>query len=219
MRLAITSDTHGYHEDALFDRPVDVLVHCGDATMLGEHYIIEDMVDWFDSLRQGGVCREIIFVPGNHDFNFDISTSRFDPRSRELVHAKGVHLLINSAVEIDGKKFYGAPAVSHLPGWAFYDHNRDPFVDAPTDIDVLVTHAPAFGTLDRVLSGEHVGSDYILKHLRRCPKVKVHAHGHIHEDRGLRLADDVEPVPYSTFNASLCDRRYIPNGAVLDVEI
>lgn len=43
---------------------------------------------------------------------------------------------------------------------------------------ILVTHAPAFGTLDEVF-GENVGSQAIAGLLRRRP-VLAHIHGHIH---------------------------------------
>jgi len=51
-----------------------------------------------------------------------------------------------------------------------------PLVDRQT---VLVTHAPAYGSLD-VVFGNHVGSRAIADFLFHNP-VLVHLHGHIHQ--------------------------------------
>jgi len=48
------------------------------------------------------------------------------------------------------------------------------------DRTVLVTHGPAFGVLDRVYAGEHVGSHSLAALLARRP-VLAHIHGHIHQ--------------------------------------
>lgn len=48
---------------------------------------------------------------------------------------------------------------------------------------ILVTHAPAYGVLDRSFDGEHVGSHALGALLQRRP-VLAHIHGHIHGDFG-----------------------------------
>lgn len=48
---------------------------------------------------------------------------------------------------------------------------------------ILVTHAPAYGVLDRSFDGEHVGSRALGALLQRRP-VLAHIHGHIHGDFG-----------------------------------
>jgi Icc-related predicted phosphoesterase len=52
----------------------------------------------------------------------------------------------------------------------------EPLLDRRT---VLVTHAPACGTLDQSFNGEHVGSPSLAALLERSP-VLAHIHGHIH---------------------------------------
>ncbi len=56
----------------------------------------------------------------------------------------------------------------------------EPLLDEQT---VLVTQSPAYGVLDRVYSGEHVGSRSLGALLARRP-VLAHIHGHIHESFG-----------------------------------
>jgi Icc-related predicted phosphoesterase len=48
---------------------------------------------------------------------------------------------------------------------------------------ILVTHAPAYGFLDRSFDGEHVGCRALGTLLHRRP-VLTHIHGHIHDDFG-----------------------------------
>ena len=48
---------------------------------------------------------------------------------------------------------------------------------------VFVTHSPAYESLDRTYSGEHVGSRSLATVLGRKP-VLVHIHGHVHESFG-----------------------------------
>jgi uncharacterized protein len=52
----------------------------------------------------------------------------------------------------------------------------EPLLDQQT---VLVTHTPAYGTLDHTFGDEHVGSPSFAVLLERNP-VLVHIHGHIH---------------------------------------
>jgi len=48
---------------------------------------------------------------------------------------------------------------------------------------VLVTHGPAYGTLDRVHTGQHVGSTSLRDLVRRTAP-RAHIHGHIHQAFG-----------------------------------
>ena len=61
-------------------------------------------------------------------------------------------------------------------------HGRrlEPLLEKPA---ILVTHAPAYGFLDRSYGGEHVGSRALGALLHRRA-VLVHIHGHIHGDFG-----------------------------------
>ena len=56
----------------------------------------------------------------------------------------------------------------------------EPLLDQRT---VLVTHAPAYGSLDETFGGEHVGSPSLAALLDRRP-VLAHIHGHIHNAFG-----------------------------------
>lgn len=56
----------------------------------------------------------------------------------------------------------------------------EPVLDQQT---ILVTHAPAYGTLDRSYLDQHVGSHSLVSLLNRT-RVLAHIHGHIRGDFG-----------------------------------
>ena len=53
----------------------------------------------------------------------------------------------------------------------------------PEDTQILLTHGPAYGYLDTVINGEHVGCRDLLQKVLAV-KPKVHIFGHIHESFG-----------------------------------
>ena len=60
-------------------------------------------------------------------------------------------------VEIDGIKIWGSPITPYFYGWA-YNRNRGEEIKKhwdliPDDIDILVTHGPAFGIMDKAGNG------------------------------------------------------------------
>jgi Icc-related predicted phosphoesterase len=62
---------------------------------------------------------------------------------------------------------------------------------ARTPCDVLVTHEPPAGTLDRAFSGTHIGTRHVRDLVRRL-RPRVLACGHVHESPGIeRLGDTV----------------------------
>jgi hypothetical protein len=62
------------------------------------------------------------------------------------------------------------------------------FIAAAGGVDILITHGPPKGLLDRTVTGEHVGCDHLLKAARRCSPL-VHCFGHIHEGWGALIKD------------------------------
>jgi Icc-related predicted phosphoesterase len=62
-----------------------------------------------------------------------------------------------------------------------YDlRSLEPLLETPT---ILITHAPAYGILDRSYGGEYVGCRALGALLQLRP-VLMHIHGHIHDDFG-----------------------------------
>lgn len=109
---------------------------------------IYDFAKWIADLPH----KHKIFVPGNHDFCFDITHNKFNQTARLVLEERGMHFLLDTRCEIEGLVWYGSPWVPNLKGWAFYDRGRDYFVNAPRDIEVLVTHDPPEGVRDGALT-------------------------------------------------------------------
>ena len=187
--------------------------------MDGEIETIVDFVRWIAELPH----QHKIVVPGNHDRCLDISQTKFDGgalRMFELV--RNVHYLVDASrtLEVSGQplggemkkiKIYGAPWVPNLKGWAFWDRNADKFDAAPRDIDVLVTHGPPLGIRDDDISDTHFGSRHIARFLNRCPLLKAHIFGHVHDQYGQDKIGEIvfanactcSPSPYEPVNPAL----------------
>jgi Icc-related predicted phosphoesterase len=81
----------------------------------------------------------------------------------------------------------------------------------PTGLDVLVTHAPAFGRLDRTRSGEHVGCERLAERLEVLEAEGADPHLHVHGD--IHEAAGVHAPPFGaegriTVNAAVLDASY-----------
>ncbi|WP_286138217.1 metallophosphoesterase family protein, partial [Methylomonas methanica] len=97
-----------------------------------------------------------LLVAGNHDFPFEYCSKR---KAKALV--KHAIYLENSGVELFGLKFWGSPWQPEFYNWAFNLPRGKPLAEIwaliPDDTDVLITHTPPYGILDRLESGRHVG--------------------------------------------------------------
>lgn len=56
----------------------------------------------------------------------------------------------------------------------------------PADTDILVTHGPPFGVLDRTIQNCNAGCHYLLQKVMEI-KPKYHLFGHIHEAYGREI--------------------------------
>ncbi|HSN70071.1 MAG TPA: metallophosphoesterase, partial [Steroidobacteraceae bacterium] len=149
MRIIIVSDTHLAHE-SIGQLSGDVLIHCGDFALgPGARDDDIDRLDaWFARQRFG----LILCIGGNHDFLLEDFSSLALPTFRHAVY------LQDEMAVYRGMRFFGAPWVPELQGWAFYlsnDELRAKWAAAPHDTDVLITHSPPSGVLDRNRSGRH----------------------------------------------------------------
>lgn len=55
-------------------------------------------------------------------------------------------------------------------------------------VDIMITHGPPKGMMDRTVTGDYVGCDHLLNAVRRCRPL-VHCFGHIHEGWGALVKD------------------------------
>lgn len=173
MKILHISDTHGSHH-RLRDLPdADVVVHSGDFTMNGTEHEAIDFINWFCDLKYA----HKIFICGNHDdCLYGATIDGLD---------SNVHYLCNSGVKIDGIKFYGVPM---FMADCVSDRQFRNYDSIPSDTNVLISHAPAFGILDS--DGDiNYGSEELLSKLSGL-NIKAHLFGHIHAQHGISNIDN-----------------------------
>jgi len=159
MKLTFISDTHYQHHKLPLDSG-DLLIHCGDFTRQGS---LGDVADFSDYLA----CQDFkykLVIAGNHDFCFEDKRRN---TAEKMLSDCGIIYLNDSGIEIEGHKIWGSPVQPEFFNWAF-NRTRGIALQAhwnliPEDTDILLTHGPAFGILDRCQSGERVGCEDLLK--------------------------------------------------------
>lgn len=153
----------------------------------------------------------IVGIAGNHDYVFEHPS---------LVPDLPWTYLEDTEANVQGFRVYGTPWVPNLPMWAFHADPRILKISRsaiPTDLDILMTHGPPYGYGDIVgakygpRAGTHVGDEPLLKELDRIG-AKLHVFGHIHEGRGIYVADNPpHSWPNRTMaNVAMVDEFYDP---------
>lgn len=201
MKIICISDTHNKHHKLTLP-PCDILIHAGDFSGKGKKEEINAFLDWFASEKVPGTFK--IFIAGNHDFGME-SEERFshEKKAKEL----GLIYLNDSAVEINGIKIWGSPITPWFHDWAFNrqrgEEIRKHWELIPSDTDILITHGPPFGILDKTWRGQSVGCEELTKIIldeKKLHKLKLHVFGHIHEDKGIKKINNIHFVNASSVN-------------------
>lgn len=194
MRCVAFSDTHGYHDYVNLPEG-DVLLFGGD--MCGRGRLNE--VEAFGAYLARQPHRYKIVIAGNHDWPFQLES---DAARKAL--PDDVIYLEDEAVEIEGRIFYGSPWQPEFGRWAFNLPRGAPLKAAwakiPDETEVLITHGPPYGTLDRTSRRVLAGCDDLRARVKELTSLKVHLFGHIHEAYGRA---EIEGVRF--FNTSICD--------------
>ena len=209
------SDTHTKERNVLVNGG-DLILHSGDVMNSG--YDWEDLYDfltWFSELPY----KMKVFTPGNHDRYIEDKPFDAWKMIREF-NDKGVVCLIDDFVEFEGLKIYGSPWQPEFYNWAFNlprngKELEDKWNNIPDDTDILITHGPAWGTLDTVVNRRdmNLGCEMLTKRLETL-KPLIHNCGHIHSGYGY-----VEKNGTHFFNSSVLDERYSHNQKPFDITI
>ena len=198
MRLICISDTHGQHHE-LKDLPRGKgLIHAGDMSSNGSRESVIDFLKWFASLDY----QYKIFIAGNHDWFFE----KNDRKEIDKIIPPNVIYLENEGIEIEGIKIWGSPISPEFNNWAFNRRRGEEINKVwnliPSDTDILITHGPPQGILDRTNNWENVGClDLLTKIMEIQPK--FHIFGHIHEDYGKKKMGETTHI-----NASILSTMY-----------
>lgn len=160
MKIVCISDTHEKHRQVKLPHG-DVLIHAGDYTWVGHPRPTLDFIDWFENQP----FKHKITVCGNHDFFFE------DKDLLCVLEDRKIHFLINEGLQINKHlKVWGSPYTPRFMDWAFMAGSEaisKIWSKIPDGLDILITHGPPFGILDRTAAGHHVGCPELLKAVQR----------------------------------------------------
>jgi uncharacterized protein len=183
MRILAIADIHGivrvyeWLVELVEEHQIDLLLIAGDL-FAG---------DWEDGQREQArqiipvlkrVAAPCFYIMGNDD---NVALDFEDEQIKSLHGTRlslGTYNLVGyqyTTPSFVGKMFVKSEEVIHEDL-----QSLERLLEEPT---ILVTHAPAYGVLDRSFDGEHVGSRALGALLHRRP-VLMHIHGHIHGDFG-----------------------------------
>jgi len=218
MKFVLISDTHDSHRKITLPEG-DVLIHAGDMTYRGEANIVADFNDWLGSLPY----KHKIIIAGNHELGF----GKVPLESKKQLFSNGIYLE-DEALEIEGIKIYGSPWTPYFYSWEFnfpreslaYSKSaHEAWAKIPSDTDILVTHGPAYGSLDLVNNpgqreNPHVGCKFLKERIEQLSDLKFHVFGHIHEGYGIKQSDTLTSI-----NASVLDDQYSLMNKPIVIEI
>jgi Icc-related predicted phosphoesterase len=196
MIIDCISDLHGYYPEL---EGGDLLIVAGDLTARDEPKQYLKYFKWISEQNY----KKIVWISGNHDNCLDkyeilesIVNSDDFPKER---YAESIEYLCDSGTEFEGLRIWGSPWTLKFPGinphcMAFTCDTEEELAEKwdkiPNDLDILVTHSPPFGILDKNVKGEHCGSVSLRNKTldgNYFKKFRHHIFGHIHEMGSYRL--------------------------------
>ena len=153
MKFVFLSDTHCKHNEIKIPNG-DCFIFCGDMSYRGDMSEIEGFSFFLQRLPH----KHKIVIAGNHDFSFEDERKN---QAEELIQSSGAKYLNDSKIQIDGIKFWGSPIQPYFHDWAFNRERGEEIKKhwdlIPTDTDILITHGPPKGILDKTKTGKEAG--------------------------------------------------------------
>jgi len=195
-KFVAISDTHNKHESIKVPK-CDILFHAGDFSTMGKINETKLFLEWFN--KQPATHK--VFISGNHDFMDQNDPKLFKELLKEY---PGITYLRDEAVTINGIKIWGRPWTPKFYEWAFMkepgsDSMRSTLEIIPSDIDILLTHGPAYGILDLTVRNEKVGCKDLLEELDRI-KPQILVCGHIHHSSGEKEVNSIRHINAAVLN-------------------
>lgn len=206
MRFVCISDTHTLHDNITIPDG-DVLIHAGDFTHIGELNDIKRFNEFLGRMPH----KYKIVIAGNHDFSFQNS-----PEEARALLTNCIYLE-DSEITIENIRIYGTPWHPAFDNWAFGLPRgqvlKEKWDLIPQGIDILITHSPPSGILDKGFYGSW-GCDDLTAAVQLI-KPKYHIFGHTHLGYGTTTIEGITFI-----NASICDGNENPINApiVFDYE-
>jgi Icc-related predicted phosphoesterase len=218
------SDLHGFYPEL---EGGDLLIVAGDLTAHDRDEEHRDFVLWLAQIQKSkNKYNKIIYIGGNHD-NLLYDSKRFG--ALKTASEWNIEYLCDSGTEFEGLKIWGTP-------WSMTFPNMNPHCKAftvdreielhpywekiPHDVDILITHTPAYGVLDEVIDismgfengyRRNAGSKYLYNLFTYVFRPKLHVCGHIHESYGHgEFFSGYNNIMVKSVNASYVNEKYEP---------
>ena len=215
MKITFISDTHNKHKYITEDLPGgDLLIHAGDISSMGYEHEIREFCKWYNSLDNYDYN---VFIAGNHDWGFQINTERI----MEILNTyKDIDYLQDSEILVGDSlvRIYGSPWQPEFYNWAFnlprngYEL-KEKWDNIPSNTDILITHGPAYGYVDKVIGRpENLGCELLTERIKQL-KPKIHVCGHIHSGYGYTFDGDTHYI-----NAAVLNESYVYYNKPLTIE-
>jgi len=208
VQLLLISDTHSQHHKLKLPS-TDLLIHAGDISSRGSKDEVINFLNWFEKQD----AEHKIFIAGNHDFFFENATEE----EINAIIPTNITYLNDSGITIEDINIWGSPVQPWFHNWAFNRERGEEIIKhwklIPKNTDILITHGPAYGILDRTIGNELVGCEDLLERVKEI-KPKLFVFGHIHEAYGMKHAHGIDFV-----NASVLDVRYRQGKAPVEYTI
>lgn len=219
MKITFISDTHNKHKQITNHLPGgDLIVHAGDATSRGYKHEIQQFLKWFNGLDN---YTHKIFIAGNHDFGFQDNPTE----CKEMLDFYNKVTYLQDNMEIIGDdyqtsvKVWGSPWQPEFFNWAFNlprmgEQLKEKWNNIPIDVDILVTHGPAWGHLDTVktIPNNNLGCELLNERIGVVIP-KIHVCGHIHTGYGYKFNGTTHFI-----NASVLNEDYVYSQKPINVE-
>lgn len=222
MIIDCISDLHGHYPQL---EGGDLLIVAGDLTARDNDEEWREFINWIDIQKY----KKRIFIGGNHDVNLEELGCICPTDSTEY--------LCDSSTEFEGLKIWGSPWTKKFAGMnphtmAFTEDTEEELSEKwkmiPSDVDILVTHSPAYGILDGIpnyMTGkiDHVGSLSLLslfENMHTQNKFpKLHICGHVHEQGGKKMLYKGNGKNMWCINASHVNERYQPVNSPIRITL
>lgn len=199
MKIIAISDLHNHKPEI---PACDLLIIAGDL-FNGFYHKLRQQPEWLENGYKFWInnlpAKEIIFVPGNHDFMFQ--------ENRYAVKDIRWRVLIDDWTIINDLKIYGTPWQKGC--WAF-GTTEDELIDImnkiPADTDIIVSHAPPFGCCDNNFGCLQ------LKYQIEIIQPKLVVCGHVHEAFGQGKIKNT-----NVYNVAYVDKKYQPKNKPVEI--
>jgi Icc-related predicted phosphoesterase len=218
MKITFISDTHNKHNQITKDLPGgDLLIHAGDISSMGYKHEIQQFCKWFNGLDN---YTNKIFIAGNHDWGFQDHPSQ----TKEIIDFYKNITYLQDQIDMIGEntedmiKVWGSPWQPEFYNWAFNLPRNGTELEGkwgliPNDTDILITHGPAWGYVDKIFGNQTpLGCELLTSKIKEI-KPKIHVCGHIHSAYGYVFDGDTHFI-----NASVLGEGYFYDNKPLNVE-